>query len=152
MANPAKATTQAIAEPIAELQSKTLDAVEAYAQASQRVLGQMIDLSSAAARETVRVYAELQSAALDAARTAPGPVMPSTSPSDVVQDPFKAYREGMAAMTAAPQRLAKFVEGNAQIVTQGVQRFQASAEHSAREIREAVTGYFDRLGEIYRRN
>lgn len=145
-------TTPAIAEPLAEMQARTLDAIEAYAQASQRVLGQVIDLSSAAARETMRVYAELQSAAIDAARTAPGLTAMPANPAELTQDPFKAYREATAAMTAAPQQLAKFLEGNAEIVTKGVQRFQTSAERSAREIGEAVTAYFDRLGEIYRRN
>jgi hypothetical protein len=149
---PTTNTTQAVPEPLADMQAKTFDAVQAYAQASQRVLGQIIDLSSAAAREVTRVYAELQSAAIDAARTTPGLLALPATPVDLVQDPFKAYREGAAAMSAAPQRLAKYLESNAEIVTQGVQRFQASAERSAREISEAVTAYFDRLGEIYRRN
>jgi hypothetical protein len=145
-------TTNNPIDPLADIQSKTLDAVEAYAQASQRVLGQIIDLSSTAARETMRVYAELQSAAIDAARTAPGLMALPSVPADVAQDPFKAYRESAAAMSAGPQRLAKFLEGNAEIVTKSAQRFQTSAERSAREIGDAVTAYFDRLGEIYRRN
>ena len=116
------------------------------------MFGQIIDLSSAAARETMRVYAELQSAAIDAARTAPGLTALPATPADLAQDPFKVYREATAAMNAGPQQLAKFFEGNAEIMTKGVQRFQTSAERSAREIGEAVTAYFDRLGEIYRRN
>jgi hypothetical protein len=149
---PTTNTTQAVPEPLADMQAKTFDAVQAYTQASQRVVGQIIDLSSAAAREVMRVSVELQSAAIDAARTTPGLLALPATPADLVQDPFKAYREGAAAMSAAPQRLAKYLESNAEIVTQGVQRFQASAERSAREIGEAVTAYFDRLGEIYRRN
>jgi hypothetical protein len=145
-------TTPAVVEPLADMQAKNFDAVQAYTQASQRVFGQIIDLSSVAAREMMRVYVELQSAALDAARTVPGLLTLPVTPTDLVQDPFRAYREGAAAMSAAPQRLAKYLESNAEIMTQGVQRFQASAERSAREIGDAVTTYFDRVGEIYRRN
>jgi phage-related tail protein len=150
MATQSKSNSPAPPDPLANMQAKTLDAVEAYAQASQRVFGQMIDLSSVAARETMRVYAELQSAAIDAVRTTPGLMAMMANPLDMVQDPFRAYRESVTAMSASPQQLAKLFEGNAEIVNKGVQRLQTSAERSTREIGEAVTAYFDRLGEIYR--
>lgn len=153
MATRTQSTPQAASftEPLGDLRAKTLEAMDAYAQASQRVLGQLIDLSSTAARETVRVCAELQSAAVDAARAEPVFPVPSAPTIDSMkEDPLKGYREGTAAASAGPQRLLKYLEGNAQIVAQGGQRFQVSAERGAREVGEAVTAYFERLGEIYR--
>ena len=54
--------------PLNQIGGKALDAVSALAEANQRVVGQLIELSSSAAADRLRTLGELQSAALDAAR------------------------------------------------------------------------------------
>ena len=55
------------------MQGKVLEAVAAFTQANERVVGQLIELSSSAARESLRTIGELQAAAVDTVRTIPMP-------------------------------------------------------------------------------
>ena len=50
------------------VKDKILDAVSAYAQANERVIGELVELGSSTAREGIKTYLELQAAALEAAR------------------------------------------------------------------------------------
>jgi len=53
------------------MQGKVLEAVAAFTQANEQVVGQLVELSSTAAREGLRAMGELQTAAMDAARAIP---------------------------------------------------------------------------------
>lgn len=128
-------------ESIAGVQGKVMEAVAAFTQANQRVMGELIELSSHAAREGLRTLGELQSAAMDAARTAPVPSI-SASAEELRQDPFAFYRKGF-------QATAKLLETNTQIVTRNAERLQASAERATREIEQAASGYVSRMKELY---
>ncbi len=148
----AQAESQAVKDPFGEMRLKAFETMSAYSKANQRVLGELINLSSAAVQETVRMYGELESAALEAARTAPGfPFAPALTLDDLTKDPVGGYRQGALAIGEAPQRLLKLLDRNTQIIGQGAQRFQASAERTGKEIQDAITSYFNRIEEIYRR-
>jgi len=152
MATQTQAQAPALKDPFGDVRLKTIEALSAYSEANQRVLGELVNLSSAAVKETVRVYAELEAAALEAVRVAPVfPVAPPASVEDLTKDPLGGYRQGMLAAGEGPQRMLKLFDSNTRIIGQGAQRFQASAERSGAEIREAITGYFNRIGEIYGR-
>ncbi len=135
--------------PFNEIGSKTLEAVSALAEANQRVVGQLIELSSAAATERLRTLAELQSAALEAARGAFGPVNPRETFEELRQDPLALYRKGLASMLGGTQRLFKLFETNAQIVSKNADRYQSAAERTGKEIENAVSTCTSRLREIY---
>ena len=106
-----------------DMQAKALDAFAAFAETNQRVLQGFVDLSVSTAKEGMRAYAELQSAAVEAAR--------STQP-------------------AAPA--FRLVEANAQVVTRSAERLQASTERTGKEIQDALTSYISRMKDIYARN
>jgi len=56
-------------EVFSQMHGNTLDAVWAFAQMNQRVLGGLIELSSSVAKESLGAYAALQSAAIEATAT-----------------------------------------------------------------------------------
>jgi hypothetical protein len=128
-------------ESMAGIQDKVLEAVAAFTQANQRVMGELIELSSQAAREGLRTLGELQSAAVDAVRTAPMASVPASA-EELRQDPFALYRQGV-------QATARLVETNTQIVARSAERLQASAERAAREIEQAASGYVGRMKDLY---
>ena len=72
-----ESATQTPTEMFTGMQAKALDAFAALAETNQRVLQGFVDLSVTAAREGMRAYAELQSAAVDAAE---GPLQPRRQP------------------------------------------------------------------------
>jgi len=145
----AQAQAQAIKAPLADMGQKAMEATSAYAKANQRILTELVNLSSAAMQEAVRVYGELGTAALDAVRTAPGFPFPTPSAEELTKDPTAGFRQTALAAGDGPQRLLKLFDDQVQILGHGAQRFQASAERTGKEIREAVTTYFNRIGEIY---
>lgn len=145
-----KPTTPYGADLFPSLATKTLEAAAAFAQVNQAVMGQMIDLGSTAARETLRAYAELGSASIEALRSAPAPTLPSRETMETLgQDPFALYRMGLARASEDAQRTARLLETGAQIVARGAERFQTSADRAGQDIRAAVTTYTDRLKDIY---
>lgn len=132
------------------VQGKVMEAVSAFAQANERVVSELIDLSSTAAREGLRAIGELQAAAMETARGIQMPGMPQPeSIEDLRRDPFVWYRKGFQALADSAQRAAKLAETNVQIVTRNMERMQASADHAAREIEQAASGYVSRMKDIY---
>src|SRR5262249_33307226 len=85
--------TPTVKDPFGDMQVKVLDAMVAYGQTNQRVLGELINLSSAAMKETLRVLGELESAAIDAARTAPAAPTAPVSVETFAKDPLAGYRQ-----------------------------------------------------------
>lgn len=140
-------------EIFGEMQGKALEAFAALAQTNQRVLQGFVDLTVTAAREGVRAYAELQSAAVDAARGA----QPATAPTyptieEMQGDPFSLYQKGLLTAVDGTQKWFRFLEANTQVVTRSAERLQASTERTGKEIQEALTSYVARMKDIYARN
>lgn len=142
-------TTTTEFPPLSQMGGKALDAVSAIAEANQRVVGQLIELSSSAAAERLRTIGEMQSAALEAARGVFPPMNPREAFEELRQDPFAWYRKGVASMLDGTQRMFKLFETNAQIVSRNTERFQGTAERTGKEIESAVTACTSRLREIY---
>lgn len=130
-------------ESFTSMQGKVFEAMAAFTQANQRVVGELIELTSQAARESLRTLGELQAAAVETARTMPMPAM-DQSVGELQQDPFALYRKGF-------QATAKLLETNTQIVTRNAERLQASTERAAKEIEQAASGYMSRMKDLYSR-
>jgi hypothetical protein len=137
-------------ESVGEFQAKTLEAASAFADLNQRVFGELIELSSSAARESLRALAELQGATVEAVRSAPGTVSePRDVAADLARDPMAWCRQGVESAIEGTQKVVKLLETQAQIVGRSAERGQASAERSGKEIREAFSSYTARLRQIY---
>src|SRR5260370_19459633 len=55
-------------EYFGQVSGKTVEAIGVWAEANQRVLRELVDLSAGAAKEGVRLYSELQQGAVEAVR------------------------------------------------------------------------------------
>jgi hypothetical protein len=130
-------------ESLTDVQGKVIEAVAAFTQANQRVVGELIELSSQAARESLRTLSDLQAAAMETVRAIPMPPAGQTI-EELRQDPFAFYRKGF-------QATAKLVETNTQIVTKNVERLQESTGRAAKEIEQAASGYMSRMKDLYSR-
>jgi len=135
--------------PLQETGGKTLDTLAALAEANQRVVGQLVELGSFAVTERLRTLGELQSAAMEAARSALAPPSPREAFEEFRHDPLAWYRKILLSALSGPQRVLKLLETDAQIVARSAERFQGSAERSSKEIQDAVSGCVSRLRELY---
>jgi hypothetical protein len=148
-----EAKTTTLPDLFAEMQSKALDAIATFAQANQRVAQELVEFSAAAAKESVRAYAELQSAALDAARDAQATTADQKERGEEArQDPFAWYQKNLLAAVDGSQKTFRLFETNAQILTRSAERLQASAQRTGKEIQEALTTYLTRVKDFSGRN
>ena len=152
MATKPPAETPVSPELFTEMQTKTVEAFSAFSQANQRVMQQLVELSTEAAREGMRASFELQTATVDAVRAAQAATAPREPAESATQDPFAAYQKGLAGAVDGTQKALRLMETQAQILTRSAERFQVSAERTGREIQEALTSYVGRMKEIYGRN
>jgi predicted RecB family nuclease len=144
-----EAPTAKLQESFTQARTASIDTVSALAHANERIVGKLIELSSAAALETVRTYAELQAAFVDAVRTAPMPEMPTRETiTELGRNPLGWVDQRVAGAAHATERIARLAETNARIVAGGVERFSAEAEKATREIRDAVTSCVDAVRAI----
>ena len=134
---------------VSDLTSKGLEAATAFAEANQRVIGQLIELSSTAASERLRAFGEMQAAAVEMARAAMPMGTIREGIEDLRTDPLGWYRRGALSALEGGQRLFKLFETNAHIVSRTTERFQGSAERASKEIQDAVGGYVTRVRQIY---
>jgi hypothetical protein len=139
-------------ELFTEMQGKAMEAFAAFAQTNQRVLQGFVDLSVATAKESMRAYAEIQSAAVDAARGAQPTTPTYPTPEELQSDPFSVYQRGLLTAVDGTQKWFRLLEANAQVVTRSAERLQASTERTGKEIQEALTSYMSRMKELYARN
>jgi hypothetical protein len=137
-------------EYLADLQTKALETLAAVADLNHRILQEMVELSATTTKAGVRTCAEIQSAAVDAARKAQGP---STEPADFAglrENPFAWYQKSLLTLADGTRAAFGLLEANAEIATRSAERFQASADRTVQQIQEALTSTATRMKEIYR--
>ncbi len=118
-----------------QFSAKTVEGMTVWAEANQRMLRDLVDLSVGAAKEGVRLYAELQQGAIEAVREGQSTVLRwQTSGQDGSKEFFR------------------LLEGNAQAVTRSAERLQASAEQAGKGIQEAFEATVARMKGAYTQN
>jgi hypothetical protein len=144
-----KAQSHTAPFPVNDIGAKALDAVSVIAEANQRVIGQLLDLSASTAADRLRTLGELHAAAAEAARGIWAPVNPREAFEDFRQDPVAWYRKGLQSVLDGTQQVVKLLETSAQIVARDTERFQGAAERTGKQIQDAVGGCSSRLRELY---
>ncbi|HSF05851.1 MAG TPA: hypothetical protein VLG10_08685 [Methylomirabilota bacterium] len=106
-------------ELFGQLAGKTIDVLTVWAEANQRLLRELVELGTGAAREGVRVYAELSRSAVD------------------------SLRESQYA-----QQAARRAEEGVQVLTRSAERLQVEAEQAGRSIKESLAGAAAKVRDI----
>ncbi len=140
-------------EPVTQMQAKAVDALSTWARASHRIAGELLELSSSAAKESLRACADIQAVAVEAFRAAP---VATTSPAQTVEelqhDPTAWYRKSLASAMEGPSKAFGMLETTARILTGCAGRLQVSAERTGKEVQEILTSSVGRINELYGRN
>jgi hypothetical protein len=109
-------------ELLGQLGSKAVETVTVWADANQRMLRELMELSTATAKEGVRLYAELQQGAIEALGV------------NSVEKAFKVF------------------EGNAQAIARSAERLQSSADQAGKGIYETCATVVARMRDVYAQN
>jgi hypothetical protein len=133
-------------EMLGQVSGKTVEAMTVWAEANQRMLRELVDLSVGAAKESVRLYSELQQGAIEAVRDGQTTAMKwQASWQDAPKDPMQWYQQACAETVDGAQRFFRLLEGNAQAMTRSAERLQASAEQAGKGIQETFEATVTRM-------
>jgi hypothetical protein len=122
---------------------RTIEAITAWADASQKVLHELVSLSAATAAEGLRLHAELEAAGVDAARELRSQAAAETGAPWA--DPAGAWRQAADQALDGARRWLKLAEGQAGILGRSAERMQAGAGQAARHIQGAIEELTGRL-------
>jgi hypothetical protein len=141
-------TSMPMGAAFAQMTNATVEMFTLYADANQKVLRELVDLSAIAAKEGVRLYAELQSSAVEAMRDGQAFLLRRQWE---VQDgsPEIAYQRGMLESVEGARRAVRLFEDGAQAMTRSAERLQVSAEQAGQEIQATLAQLANRLPSLY---
>jgi hypothetical protein len=109
-------------DAFSQFTSKNLDALSLWAELNQTVLREFVGFSAGMATEGVRLYAEIQVAAIE------------------------ALKDGWIDGT---QRTFRLFGGAAQAVSRSTERVQTSAEQTARDVQAGFAHWSEALSSLY---
>jgi hypothetical protein len=140
-------------EIFGQVSGKTVETLTVWAEANQRVVRELVDLSVGAAKEGVRLYAELQQGAIEAVRDGQASAMKwQATWHEAPKDPMQWYQKALVEAVDGAQKLFRLLEGNAQAVTRSAERLQASAEQTGKGIQETFETAVSRTKDTYSQN
>lgn len=142
--------TNDVQEQFAQLTGKSAEALALWADATQKVFRELVDLSSSTAREGVRLYGELQSGAVEAVREGQAAWLRGQRDlGEPWKEPLASYQKNLVDGIEATQKAFKVLEGNAQAITRSAGRLQTTAEQVGKEIQEAYVQLGSKLKTLY---
>jgi hypothetical protein len=145
MANPTQDS-----EVFCQLTSKAVEAFSLWADTGQRVLRELMDLSTSMAKEGVGLYSQIQSSTVDAVKDSQNYFLcRSGGAQDGPRNALSCYQKNMLESVEVTQKAFRLFDGNAQAVTRSAERLQMTAERSAKEIQNAFAQLSGKVRSLY---
>ena len=145
MTNPMQAN-----EFFSQITGRTVEVFSVWADANQKVLRELVDLSASTAKEGVRLYAELQSGAVEAVKSGQSFLLRRQSDlQEAPKDPFACYQKNVLESVEGAQQTFKLLEGNAQALTRSAERLQVTTEQAAKEIQGTFAQLAGKMKSLY---
>jgi hypothetical protein len=137
-------------EMFTQSSGKVVESLTVWADANQRVLRELAELSAATAKEGVRLYAELQQSGIEAVRDAQATALGwQTSWQDAPRDPLAWYQRALTDSVENAQKWFRILEGNAQAVTRTAERLSTTAEQTGKGIQESFSEAATKMKDVY---
>jgi hypothetical protein len=129
---------------------KAVETMALWADANQRIMSQLVELSAGAAKESARLYAEVQQTTVDVFRDTQATALRwQTLWPEAIKDPVRFYQQTLVESVDGAQKAFRLVEGNAQAVARSAERWQASAEQAGKGIQETVKATVGKMKDVY---
>ena len=128
-------TTTQGSEMFAQMTGRAVEAFSVLADANQKIMRDLVDLSASTAKEGVRLYAELSSSAVEAMKDTQSYLLRRQGEiQEAPRDPFAVYQKSVLESVEGTQKAFKLFENNAQAMTRSAERLQVTAEQAGKEI------------------
>ena len=134
-------STKDTQELFGQFTGKAVEALSLWAEANQKIVRELVDLSASAVKEGVQLSVKLQSSALDAVKEGQGYWLRRQGDlAELQKDPLAWYQKSLVEGIQETQKSFKLLESNAQAITSTAEQLQATAERTAREIQQTFSG------------
>ncbi len=144
------ATTKKAEELVGQLTGKAIEALGLWADANQKILRELADLPAGTAKEGVRLYAELQSNTVEAVKEGQAYWLRKQSElAEWQKDPLGWYQKAVLEGVEETQRAFKLLEGNAQAVSESVERLQILAQQTSKQIQQTFVALGSEIKGLY---
>lgn len=128
-------TTMQGSEMFSQMTGRSVEAFSMLAEANQKIMRDLVDLSASTAKEGVRLYAELSSSAVEALKESQSYLLRRQGElQEAPRDPFSVYQKGVLESVEGAQKAFKMLESNAQAMTRSAERLQVTAEQTGKDI------------------
>src|SRR6202795_4843046 len=128
-------TTMQGSEMFAQMTGRAVEAFSMLADANQKIMRDLVDLSASTAKEGVRLYAELSSSTVEALKDTQSYLLRRQGEmQEAPRDPFAVYQKSVLACVEGTQRAFKLFDSTAQAMTRSAARLQVTAEQTGKEI------------------
>jgi hypothetical protein len=137
-------------EMFGQLTGKVVETMTVWADANQRVLRELVELSTSTAKEGVRLCGELQQGALETLRSSQSAAAHWQSAwTDGAKDPAQLYQKALMTGVDGVEKAFRLMEGQAQAITRSAERLQTSAEQAGKGIQETYTAVVEKMKDVY---
>jgi hypothetical protein len=137
-------------EMFGQLTGKVVETMTVWADANHRVFRDLVELSTATAKEGVRLCGELQQGALETLRSSQASAAQWQSAwGNGAKDPAQLYQKAVMTGVDGVEKAFKLMEGQAQAITRSAERLQTSAEQAGKGIQETYTAAVEKLKGVY---
>lgn len=137
-------------ELLAQFTGRAVEAFSLWADANQKLLRELVDLSASTAKEGVRLYVEIQSSAVEAVKEGQSCMRRRQDElPEAPRDPLSFYQKGVLDSVESAQRTFKLFEGTAQAMSRSAERLQVTAEHTGKEIQATFTQLAGKVQSLY---
>lgn len=128
-------TTMQANELFSQMTGRAVEAFSVFAEANQKIMRDLVDLSASTAKEGVRLYAELSSSAVEALKESQAYLLRRQGElQEAPRDPLSVYQKGVLESVEGAQKAFKILESNAQAMTRSAERLQVTAEQTGKDI------------------
>jgi len=137
-------------ELFSQITGKAAETFTLCADANQKVLRELVDLSASTAKEGVRLYAELQSSAVEAVKDSQASLLRRQAAlQGAPKDPLSFCQTSMLESVEGAQKAFKLLEGNSQAITRSAERVQVTAEQAGKEIQATFAQLAGKVKTMY---
>ncbi len=130
--------------------NKAFEVWSAYADANLKVTRQLTDFAANAAKESVSLYAELQSANVEALQEGQAYVMKRLSDMpEEMKNPQDACQKAMNEFGSSAEKFSKLVQSNTHAVMRSTEQYCLTAQQTGNGIKDTYTQAYGKLAALY---
>ncbi len=133
-------------ELMSQFTGRAVEAFSLWADANQKILRELVDLSASTAKEGVRLYAEIQSSAVEAVKEGQSYLLRRQGElQETPRDPLSFTLESVEST----QKTFKLFEDATQAMTRSAERLHATAEQTGKEIQATFAQLAGKMKSLY---